>query len=190
MDRTADKFTPLWMPWRETLKRAGSFDALQPYLHLGRIPVRHGGLYSWPDGQPRSGPGDVKPEWWAHAYVQAGRVIFITESVVSGYAVIQEQVFAYAISVELDSVAFETFFPVAAVSTIVDTAGASVQWAIAATRNLQAENKIPEGITKAKLARVLAAEAQKAAKAGQLSRTLKASYIENQLIPWGIWPLK
>ncbi len=154
--------------------------------------MRHGGLYSLSDGQLRSGPGAIRRNWWANAYEdRAGRrMIFFTDPEVSGYAIIEERVFAYDISLELDSVAFETFFPVAAVSTIVDKAGASVQWAIAATRNLQAENKIPEGITKAKLARVLAAEAQKAAKAGQLSRTLKASYIENQLIPWGIWPLK
>jgi hypothetical protein len=111
MGGIADKST-LWMPWREALKRAGSFDALQPHLHLGRIPVRHGGLYSWPDAQPRSGPGDVKPEWWAHAYVQAGRVIFITEPVVSGYAVTHEQVFAYAVSVELGHPAVDALFPV------------------------------------------------------------------------------
>jgi hypothetical protein len=65
----------------------------------------------------------------------------------------------------------------------------SVQWAIAATRNLQAENKVPKDTTKAELARLLEAEAQKAVRAGQLNRALKASYLENQLIPWGIWPL-
>ena len=26
-------------------------------------------------------------------------------------------------------------------------------------------------------------------KAGQIKRVLKASYLENQLVPWGIWPL-
>jgi hypothetical protein len=44
-------------------------------------------------------------------------------------------------------------------------------------------------MTKAELARLLEAEAQKAVKAGQLARALKASYLENQLTPWGIWPL-
>ena len=78
---------------------------------------------------------------------------------------------------------------VMAPSDIDPAINASVQWAIAATRNLRAENKIPEGITKAELARLLKTEAQKAVKAGQLSRALKASYLENQLAPWGIWPL-
>jgi hypothetical protein len=65
----------------------------------------------------------------------------------------------------------------------------SVRWAIAMTRNLRAENKIPEGTRKADLARLLEAEAQKAVKAGQLEHALKASYLENQLAAWGIWPL-
>src|SRR5262249_55503081 len=68
-------------------------------------------------------------------------------------------------------------------------ASASAQWAIATTRRLQAESKIPKGALKADLARLLGAESQTAVKAGQLSRALKASYLENQLVPWGIWPL-
>jgi len=68
-------------------------------------------------------------------------------------------------------------------------ASASAEWAFATTRRLQTESKIPEGATKAELARLLEGEAQKAAKAGQLSHALKASYLENQLVPWGIWPL-
>ena len=39
-------------------------------------------------------------------------MIFFIEEVVFGHRV-QEQVFAYASSIELDSVAFDTFFPVA-----------------------------------------------------------------------------
>jgi hypothetical protein len=74
-------------------------------------------------------------------------------------------------------------------SDIDPTVSASVEWAIATTRNLRAGDKIPEGMTKAELARLLEAEAQKAVRAGQLSRALKASYLENQLAPWGIWPL-
>jgi hypothetical protein len=71
----------------------------------------------------------------------------------------------------------------------IATASASVRWAIDATRKLRAENKIPEGARKADLARLLEAEAQKAVKANQLSRALKASYLEDQLAAWGIWPL-
>jgi hypothetical protein len=123
MGGTADKSTPLWMPWREALKRSGSFDALRPYLHEGRIPARHGGLYTLSDGKVHSGPGILGPEKWAVVHKdRAGRVIFFTEEVVFG-RVVQEEVFAYDISIELDSVAFDTFFPVATVSTIVDKAG-------------------------------------------------------------------
>jgi hypothetical protein len=68
-------------------------------------------------------------------------------------------------------------------------APASIQWAIAATRRLRAESRIPEGATQADLARLLEAEAKNAVKAGKLHRELKASYLENQLGPWGIWPL-
>jgi hypothetical protein len=70
-------------------------------------------------------------------------------------------------------------------------ASASVTWAIATTRRLLAENRIPEDAKKqkAKFACLLAAESQTAAKVGQLSHALKASYLENQLVPWGIWPL-
>jgi hypothetical protein len=65
----------------------------------------------------------------------------------------------------------------------------STQWAIAATRALRADNKIAEGAKKADLARFLAAESEKAVKAGQIKRALKASYLEDQLASWGIWPL-
>ena len=78
---------------------------------------------------------------------------------------------------------------VMAPSDINPAMNTSVRWAIAATRNLQVKNRIPEGITKAELARLLETEAQKAVRAGQLSRALKASYLENQLAPRGIWPL-
>ena len=119
MDRTADKSTPqipeatgFPLPWDEALKRAGSLDKLRPRLHMGQILACHGGLYSWPNVRQRSGPGYFKPEWWAHAYVQAVRLMFFIEEVMFGPPV-QEQVFAYDSSIVLDSVAFDTFFPVA-----------------------------------------------------------------------------
>ena len=68
-------------------------------------------------------------------------------------------------------------------------AGTGVEWAPGATRRLRSEGKIPEDITKAALARLLEIEAAKDAKAGRLRRALKASYLEDQLDPWGIWPL-
>jgi hypothetical protein len=64
-----------------------------------------------------------------------------------------------------------------------------VEWARIATRNLRTENKIPKDAKKADLARLLEGEAQKAVRGGKLRRALKASYLENQLVLWGIWPL-
>jgi hypothetical protein len=72
----------------------------------------------------------------------------------------------------------------------VPSPSASAQWVTKTTRRLRAENKIPDGVIKADLARLLETEAQKAVKAGELGHTLKASYLENQLVAWGIWPLK
>jgi hypothetical protein len=70
-------------------------------------------------------------------------------------------------------------------------ASASAQWTAAATRRLRAEGKISEKAMKVKaaLARLLEAEAEADVKAGRLRKALKASYLEDQLIPWGIWPL-
>jgi hypothetical protein len=68
-------------------------------------------------------------------------------------------------------------------------ASASVTWARDTARRLRDENRIPKGATKAKLARLLEIESTTAAKAGRVRRALKASYFENQLASWGIWPL-
>jgi hypothetical protein len=65
----------------------------------------------------------------------------------------------------------------------------SVKWAQTTTRRLRDEGKLPEGMLQAELARLLETEAGKAVKTGQLRRALKASYLENQLAFWGIWPL-
>jgi hypothetical protein len=87
------------------------------------------------------------------------------------------------------TVGIELLWPPSGDAPKPTTESDSGRWAIAATRNLQAENKIPNDTTKAGLARLLEIEAQKAVRAGQIRRALKASYLENQLVPWGIWPL-
>jgi hypothetical protein len=83
--------------------------------------------------------------------------------------------------------------PLQLVPVAAAPAAASVKWARKTTRRLLTEGKIPEKARKikAEFARLLEAESQKAVKAGQLSRALKASYLENQLgkDEWGIWPL-
>jgi hypothetical protein len=66
---------------------------------------------------------------------------------------------------------------------------ASAQWAAAATRRLRDEGKTSDSMTKADLCRLLEAEAPKAVRLGQIKYPLKASYLENQLAAWGIWPL-
>ena len=112
MDRTADKSTPLWMPWREALKRAGSFDELRPYLHTGQIPARHGGLFTLPDGKriagletsrQKSGPSSQRPG-------RAGDILHRRGGV---WAPRPRAGVRLCSSIELDSVAFDTFFPVA-----------------------------------------------------------------------------
>jgi hypothetical protein len=103
---------PLFLP--EALKRAGSLDALRPYLHGGQIPAEHGGLYTYPEGKLRSGPGGTKPEWWALADKdRTGRVIFFPEAEVVFGSVVQEVVFAWAAGIKLDSVACDAIFPAA-----------------------------------------------------------------------------
>jgi hypothetical protein len=63
------------------------------------------------------------------------------------------------------------------------------KWAPVATRRLREQEKISERITQRDLAVLLEAESGEAAKRGELRGMLKSSYIENQLGPWGIWPL-
>jgi hypothetical protein len=66
------------MPLAEGVKRAGSFEALLPYLRDGRILARRDGLYSFPGGRAQGGPGNISPRWWAEARYDTatGRVIF------------------------------------------------------------------------------------------------------------------
>ena len=129
------------IPWLEAVARAArqldgtltaaklarSLDVLRPYLHGGQIPAHHGGLYTFPGGQRHSGPGKVRPEWWAHAYVDCGRVVFFFEPVWSGSALIEERVFAYAVSIVFDGVAFNAVVPAAAPSSMPEPASPSPQ---------------------------------------------------------------
>jgi hypothetical protein len=131
MDRTADKLTPLWMPWREALKRAGSFDALRPHLGEGRILARHQRLYR-PDGKVHSEAGDIKPERWADAREDpaTGRLIFtdrfqLTIDLTSGGGEVlwfDKSQELFAVDVELEAEAVDRLFPAAATSTMGDKA--------------------------------------------------------------------
>jgi hypothetical protein len=109
------------MPWDEALMRAGSLDALRPHLGAGSILARHHGLYYWPGGGARSGPGNITRGLWADARVDpaTGRVIFTMPALVrfvdSDRPPITSEVFA--IGIELERAAVETLFPVATVPT-------------------------------------------------------------------------
>jgi hypothetical protein len=72
---------------------------------------------------------------------------------------------------------------------MADPPSNSASWAAAATRTLRDDGKLKGVTTKVGLASLLEIEARKAVKAGHLDRALKASYLENVLTPWGIWPL-
>jgi hypothetical protein len=65
----------------------------------------------------------------------------------------------------------------------------SAEWTLAVTRKLQGGDKLKGVTRKSELARLLAAKSEEAAKAGEIRRQLKASYLENVLIDWGCWPL-
>lgn len=67
---------------------------------------------------------------------------------------------------------------------------ASKVWAPAAARRLlRDEGKISDDMEQWEVAELLAAESKKAVEARLLRRALKASYIENQLRAWNVWPL-
>jgi hypothetical protein len=68
----------------------------------------------------------------------------------------------------------------------------TARWAATKVANWRAENMVSPDTpkTKAELARLLEAEAPKAGKDGGLGRPLKASYLEDWLAPWGIWPIR
>jgi hypothetical protein len=110
------------MPWDEALKRAGSLEALRPHLCAGNILARHNGLYYWPDGKARSGPGNITRGLWADARVDPAtqRVIFTMLALVRMFWAdsrpddpppLTEEVFA--IGIELERTAVEALFPAA-----------------------------------------------------------------------------
>jgi hypothetical protein len=100
-------------------------------------------------------------------------------------------------------------------STDAEVSSDSARYAFAAARRLKAEGKIwfadgewwagedwkkdAEGIwrirvgkkkaSKALVARLLEGEMEKAVESGEVRRSLRASYSEDHLVEWGIWPL-
>ena len=69
MAKAGDKSTPEWMPLREVVECAGSFDALRPRVQEGHIPWRAERFYTL-DGPPLRGMKDGRgaPAWWGTAH--------------------------------------------------------------------------------------------------------------------------
>jgi hypothetical protein len=91
-----------WISWHRALERAGTFEALRPHLHAGRIVARHGGIYYWPNPSKYSEPGIIPPAWWRNASEDTGRVIFAINS----YDL-------FAIDIVLEAEGVERIFPAA-----------------------------------------------------------------------------
>lgn len=104
-----------WVPWRQALERAGTFEALRPHLHAGRILARHGGSYYWPSGDAQGGPGNVAPSWWGNARqdLDSGRVIFTMSLIAPMSKDAPGASFdIFAIGIELEAESVERSFPV------------------------------------------------------------------------------
>lgn len=65
---------------------------------------------------------------------------------------------------------------------------ASAQWVFNTARALRAAGKVPDGMKKSELARLLEKEVPKAVKDCQLSKPIGAPYMENWLEEWGAFP--
>jgi hypothetical protein len=117
------------MSFAGAVKRAGSFEALRPHLREGRILSEHFGLYSWPEGEPKSEPGRIPRDWWAEARVDpaTGRVIFRGSRVsirsigpdgdlLDNGPVAWVEPDKFAFDIRLEGTAVETLFPVTTVS--------------------------------------------------------------------------
>jgi hypothetical protein len=62
--------SPVWMPLREAVVRAGTFEALLPALSDGRIRARAADFYSGPNGGAVKRPDHgIYPPWWAGARI-------------------------------------------------------------------------------------------------------------------------
>jgi hypothetical protein len=107
----------VWIPFTEALDRAGSFEALRPYLRDGRIPARHNGMYFWPEGGALFPPGEIDPGSWRKANFEPEieQVRFITIKVPL-YGGPERTRHLVAIDLELGRSAVDALFPVANIS--------------------------------------------------------------------------
>jgi len=111
------------MSLAEAVKRAGSFEALLPYLLDGRILARAAGFQTWPPGSPeisqlyktRPTP-EIPPEMWGEAYdidPVAGRACFAVDDIAD----------LMAFGIEIEPAAVDKWFPTASASGPRDAGG-------------------------------------------------------------------
>jgi hypothetical protein len=103
----------VWMPLHEAVERAGTLEALLPYLREGSILARHKGIYTWPGGHEWTGPGNMSPGLWTDArYDPAiGRLILTTITFSRDDIAPFTRKF-FATGIELERGRVETLFPV------------------------------------------------------------------------------
>jgi hypothetical protein len=105
--------TPVSMPFREAVARAGTLETLLSALRAGRVMARYSRLYSWPEvGAIKQPTTDIMPSWWAHAHdidpaaARARFTMALADSVT--YEVL-------AVGIELERDAVEALWPAATV---------------------------------------------------------------------------
>ena len=64
------------------------------------------------------------------------------------------------------------------------------KWALAKARQLKIDGKITEDMSKTEIADLLEKASKEDAKAGKLKKPLTSEYIRNQLVTWGVWPIR
>lgn len=185
-----------WTRLREAVRRAGSFEALLPYLLDGRIRARHGGVFHWPNGrvevQPWFDP-NIPLSWWASvsaAEPEISRCRFAYTWVSFGGVTTQKE--RFAIDITLEPVAVERWFPAEPSQPEPkhgELHGAAV-WIVPELARMKKANKIPPGITISELSQDLADRMIKAAAKDKSIRPIKRRSIENVLRECGLFPIK
>jgi hypothetical protein len=165
--------------WRTLGKYCRDFDRSKPRL-----------LHELRNGLPyRTIPPGHAIDWHRPAVAHSLDLEASTVTIVRGMLSTEAEL---SFSVALDSITVGV--EVCPPPDSTPAADASARWTVAAIRRLWSEGKIGkgkigEGMTKTEVSRRLAAASEVDARAGLLRRPLKASYLENALVDWDLWPL-
>jgi hypothetical protein len=105
----------VWMPFREAVARAGTFEALLPALSDGRIRARAADFYNGPSGGAvNRADHSIYPSWWAEARIDAASD--------RGYFAM-EFFDMLAVGIELERAAVESLWPTTIVPASRHTGG-------------------------------------------------------------------